>query len=127
MQSTLIRPSEVQRREPHAADLEGLFVMGTGIVDYLTVSHQLSRMIESRGERIILCAKVTSIAETSRVVTVDDELGTESAELLISSAGLYGDIIARNNGLKPSVQIIPFRGEYFELKPDRRYLVNVVV
>jgi L-2-hydroxyglutarate oxidase len=101
--------------------------MGTGIVDYLTVSHQLSRMIESRGERIILCAKVTSIAETSRVVTVDDELGTESAELLISSAGLYGDIIARNNGLKPSVQIIPFRGEYFELKPDRRYLVNVVV
>lgn len=125
--SRLIGPDEIREKEPFAAGIGGLFVETTGIIDYSAVSQKVADLLVARGGRIIFGAKVEAIHETPEVVTVEHTQGKETADLLINAAGLYSDVVARMGGFTPSVRIIPFRGEYFELTPERRHLVNGLI
>lgn len=123
----LIGPEEIRRKEPFAEGLGGLFVETTGIIDYSAVSQQMADLLIGRGGQIVFGAKVETIRETSSGVTVHHAEGTENAELMVNAGGLYSDVISRMGGFKPTVRIIPFRGEYFELTVARQHLVNGLI
>lgn len=125
--SRLIGPEEIREKEPFALGIGGLFVETTGIIDYSEVSKRLAKLIVVRGGNIIFGAKVESIEETVSSVAVGHSHGCETAGLLVNAGGLHSDLIARMGGFVPSVQIIPFRGEYFELAPDKKHLVNGLI
>ena len=123
----LIGPEEIREKEPFAEGLGGLFVETTGIIDYSAVSQQLADLLVANSGTIIFGAKVEAIKESGGGVTVSHSEGNVSADLLINAAGLYSDVVARLGGFTSSVRIIPFRGEYFELTPEKRYLVNGLI
>jgi L-2-hydroxyglutarate oxidase len=125
--SRLIGPEEIREKEPFARGIGGLFVETTGIIDYSEVSKRLAKLIVARGGNIIFGAKVESIDETGSSVAVGHSHGRETADLLVNAGGLHSDLVARKGGFAPSVRIIPFRGEYFELAPDKKHLVNGLI
>lgn len=125
--SRLIGPDEIREKEPFADGIGGLFVETTGIISYSAVCQKLAELLVARDGTLVFGAKVEAIKETSSGVTVSHSQGSVSADLLINVAGLYSDVVARMGGLKPSVRIIPFRGEYFELTPEKKHLVNGLI
>jgi len=117
--------------EPHVAGLEGLWVPQTGIINYLEVANTLARLIAEMGGEILLEKKVMDIkvgaratASSTRVVT---ERGTYETDLVVSCAGLYSDQVTRFTEPALDVRIVPFRGEYYQLKPEKEYLVKNLI
>ncbi len=119
---------EIREREPHVAGIAGLWVPQTGIIDYKDVSRTLAELIRRAGGELRTGHRVTSIetpAEGLRITTAHG--ATLSAKNLINCAGLQSDRMARLAGVDPRVHIIPFRGEYYELIPERHGLVRDLI
>ncbi len=119
---------QLKEREPHVAGIAALWVPVTGIVDYVAVCETLARLTVERGADVRTDAEVVAIDETDGAVVVTCADGTEvTGRVLVNCAGLYSDRIAVLAGLSPEVQILPFRGEYFELVAEQRGLVRGLV
>lgn len=118
---------ELRRREPNIIGREALFIPSTGIVDYRRVSLAIARGITKAGAAIHLGARVTSITETENGVVVETPSMRVSASHLVVCAGLQADRMARLAGVTTDVQIIPFRGEYFRLSPERAQFVGRLI
>ncbi len=118
---------EIKEYEPHATGIAGLHVQETGIVDYTQVTETYAKIVQERGGIIQLGAKVNAIHNQGGQFTVDTSCCEVQARNLINCAGLYSDRIARMAGVDPGLQIIPFRGEYYELVPDKQNLVNNLI
>ena len=118
-----IGPEGIRAREPHAAGLGGLVIGETGIADFPGAAQALRRRIEARGGEIRLGEGFQS-AEGAVVRT---PLGTLRAKHLVNCAGLQSDRVARRAGTRPPVRIVPFRGEYFDLRAERRGLVRHLI
>ncbi len=114
--------------EPHVAGLEGLWVPQTGIINYLDVAHTLARLIAEMGGEILLKKKVVDIkkATAGTTVVVTDQ-GTYETDLVVSCAGLYSDQVTKFTEPALDVRIVPFRGEYYQLKPEKEYLVKNLI
>jgi len=123
----LIDMVEAREYEPHIGGVKALRVEDTGIIDYTAVSQKLAELAAARGADLILGARVRAIREQNEQVVVEHDRGTTTSDLLINAAGLHSDEIARLAGLNPSVRIVPFRGEYYELREDRRDLVTGLI
>lgn len=129
----LIDAAGVKEIEPHVAAVAGIRVGDTGIVDYRGMCGALRRLIESRGGEVVFGAKVSEIRRegTDGLVVVDSAGRDWSCGLLVNCAGLYVDRIAKMTGIAPESgkrpSIVPFRGEYFELRPEARSLVNHLI
>ena len=124
---TMIERDRLRELEPHAAAIRGIHSPATAIVDYGEVAQTLARELTAGGVTIRTGAEVTSIAREPdgiRLGTVRDEV---RARGLVNCAGLYSDAIARLAGADPDVRIIPFRGEYYMLRPERRELVRGLI
>lgn len=119
-----ISPDELKDREPHAAGVAALFVPETGIVDYREVAAAYVREIERRGGQVRTGARVTAIATRGNRVGVDWAGGHLEARVLVACAGLGSDRVARMAGLSLDVAIVPFRGEYWMLAPERASLIR---
>lgn len=118
---------ELKEIEPHVNGLEGIFVPYTGIIDYTEVAEKMAYIFKSKGGEIFLNTKVTDIknkVSTSEVITSNQTFETKQ---IVNCAGLYSDKIAAINKNKIDLRIIPFRGEYFLLKPEKRYLVKTLI
>jgi L-2-hydroxyglutarate oxidase len=113
--------------EPHCAGLCALQVPSTGIVDYTAVAKKYTELIEQAGGEIILRARVTGLREDGPTNIVETAAGVFRAAYVINCAGLYSDVITRLAGLQTELEIIPFRGEYYEVKAERRYLVKAPI
>jgi L-2-hydroxyglutarate oxidase len=123
----LLGKDELHDLEPHAAGLAGLHVPETGIVDYARVTEAMARELERRGGILALGARLLSVASDGdrwRLVTT---AGEASCRFLVGCAGLESDRVARLSGVDPGVRIVPFRGEYYELREDRRSLVRNLI
>jgi (S)-2-hydroxyglutarate dehydrogenase len=123
----LIERDRLRELEPHAAALRGIHSPATAIVDYGEVAQALARELTAQGVTVRTGAEVKSIARESegiRLLTARDEV---RARRLVNCAGLYSDAIARRAGADPDVRIIPFRGEYYMLRPERRELVRGLI
>ncbi|WP_027483715.1 L-2-hydroxyglutarate oxidase [Deinococcus pimensis] len=120
-------PGELREHEPHARGVAALFVASTGIADYRRVCEVLADGIRARGGRLYYGARVTDVRRDPRGYTLDTTNGLFAAHVLVNCAGLHSDRIARLAGADPGGRIVPFRGEYYELTPERRHLVRGLI
>jgi L-2-hydroxyglutarate oxidase len=124
----LLTPAEASEHEPQVACLAALHVASTGIVDFGAVCRTLAGLVEKSGGQVRLGARVTAIrprpAGAYQLSTTAGEVG---ADVVVNCAGLHADLVARLAGVDPPVRIIPFRGEYYELVPERRELVRSLI
>jgi len=122
-----LTPAELKKREPHVSGIGGLFVPQTGIVDYVQVANKMAEIFQSRGGVINLGAPVRRIRKENDNYLIQSGSNSISVGALINCAGLHADRIARLAGLHPSVQIVPFRGEYYRLKKESSRLVKHLI
>lgn len=113
--------------EPYCAGIEAIHVPTAGIVDYREVSEKLADLIRQRGGEIWLNAKVLSVDEREMEIAVETSAGSLVGELAINCCGLYSDRVARLSGARPEAKIVPFRGEYFELRPAAERLCRNLI
>ncbi|MFP3512204.1 L-2-hydroxyglutarate oxidase [Peribacillus sp. SIMBA_075] len=118
---------ELKEIEPHVNGLGAIRVPQAGIVNYRQVSEKMADIIKEYGGEIQLNTKVEKINEETDSVTIETNTGTLKARMVINCAGLYSDRIAAAAGYKTDMKIVPFRGEYFKLIPEKRYLVNHLI
>jgi (S)-2-hydroxyglutarate dehydrogenase len=122
----LLNPEQIREYEPHAAGLAGLRVPQEGIVDYAAVCEALVKEIRTRGGEIKLSSEVTKLREGSRW-TIQTLSGDYEADFIINCTGLQCDRVSRMAGARDATKIVPFRGEYFKLKPERQHLVRNLI
>ena len=118
---------EIKEFEPHANGIEALYVPQTGIVDYTAVTNKYAKLIMKNGGEIKLNSKAVSIKVNCNQIVVQTEQDEFKSKYLVNCGGLYSDKIAKMSGVNPDVKIIPFRGEYYELKKERRHLVKNLI
>jgi L-2-hydroxyglutarate oxidase len=123
----LIGPDEARDFEPHVACVSAIHVASTGIVDYGHVCRTLAELVEKAGGTVRLGAAVTAIGSDGDRLIVESTAGPVRADHLVNCAGLQSDRVAKLAGLVPPARIIPFRGEYYELRPQRRDLVRGLI
>jgi (S)-2-hydroxyglutarate dehydrogenase len=123
----LLSPEQVLEIEPHVVCLGGIHVPSTGIVDYRRVSLKLAESIAARGGELRLNTKVEALRSTGEGMLVETSNGAMATRKIINCAGLYSDRIARLAGARCDARVVPFRGEYYELKPERRTLVKNLI
>jgi L-2-hydroxyglutarate oxidase len=122
-----IGSDELKEIEPHVKGLGAIRVPQAGIVNYRQVSEKFASIIEEHGGEIRLNTKVEKIHEESDQVMIETSRGTIKAQLVINCAGLHSDRVATAAGYKTDMKILPFRGEYYKLKPEKRYLVKHLI
>ncbi|MGD9703646.1 MAG: L-2-hydroxyglutarate oxidase [Acidimicrobiia bacterium] len=120
-------PDGLRAHEPNVAGIAGLFLPSTGITDYVAVVRKYAEIVQSRGGTIQLGTTVTSIRREGDEHIVATTNGEIRAGALVNCAGLQSDRVARMAGASPDAKIVPFRGEYYELAPDARHLVNGLI
>jgi L-2-hydroxyglutarate oxidase LhgO len=123
----LIGPEELRELEPHASGLQALVVPSTGITDYAQVCEKYAELISASGGMVLTSAAATGIRRDANEIVVETTRGAFSATSLINCAGLFSDRISRMAGDEPSARIIPFRGEYYDLIPERASLVRTLI
>lgn len=114
---------QLREHEPHMAGIAGLRVSSTGIVDYKAVTAKLATLIEANGSEVRCGVSVTAV----RKGLVETTNGAFEADQIINCAGLHSDRVARLAGIEPGAQIVPFRGEYYQLKPEKSHLVKGLI
>ena len=122
-----LKREQIAEREPNAAGIEALEVPQEGIVDFAHLCRVLVDCLEDNGHEIRLSTRVLSGGLRNgkvRLHTVDGEV---EADYAVNCAGLHSDRVCRQLGGRPSVKIVPFRGEYFKLKSDRQDLVKHLI
>ncbi|WP_280268908.1 L-2-hydroxyglutarate oxidase [Nocardia wallacei] len=122
-----IDAAELIRREPHVTGVGALFVPDTGIIDFTRVTEALAQDVRAAGGTIVLGAEITAIDENSDAVTISGPAGSWRARRLVVCAGLQADRLARLAGLRVELRIVPFRGEYYQLPPERAGLVRTLI
>lgn len=115
---------EIAEREPHAAGIKAIFSPVTGIVDYGRVARSYADDIREMGGEILTGHQVTSIERKSGVTRVLSKGGDVEARYVITCGGLQSDRLAKMTGGQGDPKIVPFRGDYLILKPEKRYLVK---
>ncbi|GAP15960.1 predicted dehydrogenase [Longilinea arvoryzae] len=122
-----LAPEQIREHEPHAAGIAGLFVPQTGIVDYRAVTDRFGQIVQAGGGEIRTGARVMAFHRLGNEFILVAPCGEVACRGLINCAGLQSDRVARLCGVEPGLQIMPFRGEYYEIKPDREYLVKNLI
>ncbi len=124
----LVSPEEAREYEPEVSCVRALRVESTAIIDFPGVCAALVRLLEEKGADLRLGTPALGI-RTGRTGGVEVATGSDvlRADVLVNCAGLQSDRVARLAGLTPSARIVPFRGEYYELRPERRHLVRGLI
>lgn len=123
----LIGPEELREVEPHSAGLKALVVPSTGTTDYALVCQKYAELITANGGTVLTGAEAKAIRRLPNEIVVETPRGTFSSGSLINCAGLFSDRISRMAGDDPRVMIVPFRGEYYDLVPERAALVRALI
>jgi L-2-hydroxyglutarate oxidase len=122
-----LSPEEIKELEPHAAGVGGLFVPQTGIVDYVRVTEAYGEEIRKRGGEIVLHAALERVIRDGRQLVLETRAGEVRCRNLVNCAGLQSDRVAALAGAHPGLRIIPFRGEYYTVRPERHDLVRNLI
>lgn len=118
---------QIQEHEPHAKGIAALLVPESGVVDYARVTAALASAVEERGGEVRVEARVSGVRRDGPRLVVESASGDVSCRVLVGCAGLNADRLARLSGLDPEVAIVPFRGDYFALVPERAHLVKALL
>ncbi len=113
--------------EPHAAGISAIHVPEAGIVNYRQVCEKLGELIVSSGSEIKLACRVQAIRHSTGETVIDTTQGTFATGVVVNCAGLHSDRVAKLGGSNPEAKIIPFRGEYYEVLPEKHYLCRNLI
>jgi len=122
-----LHPDEIREIEPNCIGIRGLFVPQTGIVDYSTIALKYAELLTEMGAEIILGESVVDIRKQGKKVEVIGKSQSWLTQAAVVCAGLQSDRLVRKTESNFSVRILPFRGEYFQLKSSARHLVNHLI
>ena len=124
----MLTGDQARELEPHIRAVAAIRVASTGIIDYVEVTRTMARLASERGVELRTSAEVVALRRNGGEHVVGLATGEElTAGFVVSCAGLHSDRVALLDGLDPGARIVPFRGEYFELRTDRRHLVKNLV
>lgn len=127
LQLSRLTGREAQRVEPHVSARAALHLATTGITDYRLVCDRLAELVREMGGELRLGEEVATIESKADRVVLRSKRSEAEARFLIACAGLQSDRVARKERLDPRARIVPFRGEYYELRPERRELVRGLI
>ena len=122
----MLNREQIHEMEPHAAGVAAIHVPEEGIVDYEMVSRVLASKIGERGGEIEYRSEVTRLRQGSRWI-IHTRSGDHEADFLINCSGLHCDRVSRMAGNRDPAKIVPFRGEYYKLRPERQHLVRNLI
>lgn len=122
-----LTPAELREIEPNVAGLAAIHVPEEGIVDYLAVCAALQRTIKAAGGAVRTASRVIRVDETATGWVVATSAVEHECDYLINCAGLFSDRVAELAGITRTVRVVPFRGEYFLLRPAAQSLVRHLV
>ncbi|MFZ0932489.1 MAG: L-2-hydroxyglutarate oxidase [Syntrophobacteraceae bacterium] len=124
----MLSPAEVKEFEPYAKCIRGMRVPGAGIVDFRQVAKAYAEVFGKKGGELFLGAKVKKVKHLDfKTLRIETSRGEFQSRILINCAGLYSDRVALSCGMRPHCRIVPFRGEYYRIKPKREYLVKNLI
>lgn len=118
---------ELRTLEPHCAGVAGLHVPSTGIVNYRHVAEKFAELIQKRNGELQLGAEVKDIRVLPFGLQIDCPFISYQSRFLINCAGLHCDRIAKLMGVRTGMRIVPIKGEYYRLTPEKRHLVKALI
>ncbi|MFZ2358378.1 MAG: L-2-hydroxyglutarate oxidase [Anaerolineae bacterium] len=123
----LISAARLHELEPHAAGVAAIHVRDTGIVDFKQVCARLAQRLQQQDHAILTGAAVIGIEERPEGVLVRTRSQELLARVVVNCAGLHSDRVAALAGSRPPARIVPFRGEYYALKPESQHLCRALI
>ncbi len=123
----VIDRAHLQELEPAAAGIKALHVPETGIVNYRQVCQRLAERVQERDGSIVTKARVTGMREQGGQVILHSLAGDFGVDYVVNCAGLHSDRLAALSGTRPEVKIVPFRGEYYDVKPQAQHLCRNLI
>ncbi|HEY0582681.1 MAG TPA: L-2-hydroxyglutarate oxidase [Chloroflexota bacterium] len=123
----MIGPERLHEIEPYCAGVKALWSPNTGIVDFNRVVRAYAEDVVNAGGEVLPGYGVTAISDRPGRVVLQTTAGEVEAQHVVACAGLHADRVARLSGGPPDPRIVPFRGDYWVLRPDRRYLAKNLI
>ena len=123
----MINAEQLAEIEPHTAGIQAIHVPEAGICDFRGVCVKLGELLQEQGSTVQLGARVQRIHKRTGTVVVESTAGSFEGRYLVNCAGLHSDRVARLTGFQAASKIVPFRGEYFDLKPEAQYLCRNLI
>lgn len=122
-----IGAEQIQDYEPEATGVAAIWSPNTGIVDYVAVTRKYAEIVEQQGGELRLSTEVTGVREQPGGLVVETTQGEVESRSLINCGGLQSDLVAGMMGSTDGLRIVPFRGEYYELVPERSDMVRGLI
>jgi L-2-hydroxyglutarate oxidase len=123
----LMGPEEIHEREPHACGVAAIHVPEEGIVDYAKVIEALAGEARAAGHRVLTGWRVCRITRPNGEWRLHSKMGEETCDFIVNTAGLHCDRVSQMAGEPRETRIVPFRGEYYKLRPERQHLVRHLI
>ncbi len=122
-----IGPEQIREYEPHASGIAALWVGETGIVDFSQVTRRFASMVQELGGEIRTSTRLLGVRRSRSLMILETTKGEFHCKGLVNCGGLQSDRIARMCGLRPRLRIVPFRGEYYEISPEKKDLLRGLI
>lgn len=122
-----IGPERLREIEPHAAGIAAIHVPEAGIADYKAVAAKLVELLRAAGQSVEFGTRVRQLGSTADGARIATNRGDFQAKQVVACAGLYSDRIARSAGVDPQAKIVPFRGEYYMIREERKSLCRHLI
>jgi L-2-hydroxyglutarate oxidase LhgO len=119
--------SGMREIEPHVGGVAAIHVPEEGIVDYPAVCQTLVHCLAALNGKVVTRAAVTQLRRIGERWIAQTPAGNFESDYIVNCAGLQCDRVCSLAGDRPELQIVPFRGEYYKLKPERQYLVRNLI
>jgi (S)-2-hydroxyglutarate dehydrogenase len=123
----MLEKEQIREIEPHCSGILGVLVPSTGITDYAAVSRKYAEIVTAQGGTVSTGTEVRRVIRRGAEMIVETTRGEFPARYVINCAGLHSDRVSQMAGQKPEVRIVPFRGEYYDLVPERTHLVRTLI
>ena len=123
----LVNQEEIKDIEPYSAGVKAILSPNTGIIDYFEVSQAYATRMRENGGDLLTNVEVISIENKDNLVYINTTSGTVVAKYVLNCAGLHADTVARMMGVDVGVKIVPFRGEYFSIIPEKEHMVKGLI
>ena len=122
-----LSPEQIKEIEPYATGLAAIHVPQEGIVDYLAVCEKFGQLIQKAGGDVRLKTKLLKAVRNGSVWNLETSAGDFQSKVVITCGGLHADRLVRAAQQKPAAKIVPFRGEYYQIKKERQHLVRHLI
>jgi (S)-2-hydroxyglutarate dehydrogenase len=122
----MVGPERAREIEPHAKAVRAIYSPNTAITDYRQVANAMAAKIVESGGRIFRSTRVQNIRKSDGLFNLETNGRLVRCRQIINCAGLYSDRIAQLMGVRPKALLIPFRGEYYSLKPECRMVRGLI-